>query len=220
MAGLEQDVRTRKPPVGSGTPSVRIYGPFNGGAVAGLRWVTCPGPLPPRCSYGHAIIPPWFPDFRSRRCLAVHSTTHGHCISRWKMPPCLAEFDLADRRLSDAEASADLALQASRRSDRLDHLWRELRARVQFARWRPPAALAEHVAHVVEVRAATRCAGFTQGGLSHRCRTCAPGGTQPCTWRQYPAPSRRTLRPCPRRPIPSWPSGPCRPQLWIHRLRF
>ena len=62
-----------------------------------------------------------------RQCLALHPATHGHCISRRKMPPCLTELDLADRRLTDAEASGDLSLLAGRHPDRLDRLGREFR---------------------------------------------------------------------------------------------
>jgi hypothetical protein len=86
-------------------------------------------------------------------CCPVHSTTHGHCIRRWKMPPSGTELDGADRRLTDAEARADLALHAGRRPDRLDRLGRELRPPVALACRRPPASLRVHVAHVVQVRA-------------------------------------------------------------------
>jgi hypothetical protein len=82
----------------------------------------------------------WFPDFRLRQCLAVHPTTRGHCISRRKMPPFVTELDGTDRRLTDAEASGDLALQAGRRPDRLDCLGRELRPPVPLACRSPPGA--------------------------------------------------------------------------------
>jgi hypothetical protein len=119
----------------------------------GPRWVTCPGRLPPRCSYGHAIIPQWFPDFRSRQCLAVYSTIRGYRISRWKMPPSITELDEADQCLRDREPLGDLSLRTLRRPYCCDRLRSELGHRVQLACRNPTAPLAAHVSHVVQLRA-------------------------------------------------------------------
>jgi hypothetical protein len=65
------------------------------------------------------------------------------------MPPALTELYSADCSRVNAETCRDLACRTCRRSDREDHLRRQLRRSIQLADRTRAAAFASHVDHVV-----------------------------------------------------------------------